>query len=112
MKDRRTARRYDVSLPVIVGVPIRKQVVSRTGKIRDISAKGVYFTVDMDLSAGALLDLTMTVPAEVTGGTEVFVRATGNVVRVDKRPADANPRVGVAAVTERYEMVRNKSSIV
>ena len=86
MTERRTARRYDLSLPVMIRVPIEKEISSRNGKTRDISTRGVYFLVDNNLNAGAELDLTMTLPAEVTGGTEVFIRAIGKVVRVENRP--------------------------
>ena len=96
MQDRRIARRYDLSLPVIVRAPIDKEAASWTGKTRDISRRGVYFTIDNDLNAGAELDLKMTLPVEATGGTEVFIRATGKVVRVDKRSEDGNQKVNVA----------------
>ena len=111
MKERRTAPRYDLSLPVIVRVPIEKEAVSRTGKTRDISTQGVYFTLDYDLSAGAELDLTLTVPAEITGGTEVVIRASGKVVRVDKRSGNGDQPVGVAAVLELHEVVDNEATI-
>jgi hypothetical protein len=81
--------------------------VPRSGKTRDISTHGVYLLVDNELSSGAELDLTMTLPAEVTGGTEVFIRAIGRVVRVEKTPESSN-NLGVAAVIERYEIIRNE----
>ena len=109
MTERRTARRYDLSLPVIIRIPVEKDAASRNGKTRDISTRGVYFTIDNDLKDGAELDLTMTLPAEVTGGTEVFIRAMGKVVRIEKRSEDGEQRVGVAAVIERYEIVRNEA---
>ena|ERR1700679_1151400 len=110
MTERRTARRYDLSLAVMIRMPIEQEVSSRTGKTRDISTRGVYFLVDNNLSAGTELDLTMTLPAEVTGGTEVFIRAIGKVVRVENRPETGDQRVGVAAVIERYEIIRNDLS--
>lgn len=111
MKDRRTARRYDLSLPIIVRTPIDKDVASRTGKTREISDRGVYFTIDNNFSAGAELELTMILPAEVTGSTEVFIRATGKVIRVDKRSGNCDQEVNVAAVFEMYEIVRNDAAI-
>ena len=110
MTERRTARRYDLSLPVLIRVPVDKESASKNGKTRDISTRGVYFTVDEDLSDGAELDITLTLPSEVTRGSEVFIRAMGKVVRVDKKPENGNSRVGVAAVIERYEIVRTESS--
>jgi hypothetical protein len=89
---------------------VDKEISSRNGKTRDISTRGVYFTIDQDLGAGAELDLTLTLPAEVTRGSEVFIRAMGKVVRVDKKPENGSSRVGVAAVIERYEIIRTESS--
>jgi PilZ domain len=111
MKDRRTARRYELSLPVIVRAPIDKEAASWTGKTLDISTRGVCFTLDNNLSAGVELDLTMILPAEVTGGTEVLFTATGKVIRVDKRSENGDQKVDVAAVFERYEFVRNEATI-
>jgi c-di-GMP-binding flagellar brake protein YcgR len=110
MTERRTTRRYDLSLPVIIRVPVEKEITSRNGKTRDISTRGVYFTIDQDLGEGAELDITLTLPAEVTRGSEVFIRAMGKVVRVDKQPENGSARVGVAAVIERYEIIRTESA--
>jgi hypothetical protein len=109
MTERRTARRYDLSLPVVIRVPVDKEMPSRTGKTRDISTRGVYFTIDQDPGTGAELDITLTLPAEVTRGSEVFIRAIGKVVRVDNRSENSSTRVGVAAVIERYEIIRTES---
>ena len=104
--ERRSARRYDLSLPVIIRVPLDNVASSRKGKIRDISTRGVYFTSDQDLSAGAEVDLTITLPVEVAGA-EVFIRAKGKVLRLEKTPERGSPQVGVAAVIELYEIIRN-----
>jgi hypothetical protein len=111
MTDRRTARRYDLSLPVIVRASFDKQAASRTGMTRDISNRGVYFVIDNDFTTGAELDLTMLLPAEIAGDTEVLIRATGMVIRVDKRSWNGDQNGCVAAVFERYEIVRSKGDI-
>ena len=108
MTERRAARRYDLSLPVIIRVPVERQSESRNGKTRDISTRGIYFILDQDLVAGSELDITLTLPAEITRGTEVFVRAQGKVVRVEKKPSNGKEHIGVAAVIERYEIIRNE----
>ncbi len=110
MTERRNARRYDLSLPVIIRVPVDKEIESRNGKTRDISTRGLYFTIDKDLGTGAELDITLTLPSEVTRGTEVFIRAMGKVVRVDKMPENGSGRIGVAAVIERYEIIRTDAA--
>jgi len=83
---------------------------SQEGKTRDISTRGLYFIMDQNLQAGSELDLTLTLPAEVTHGSEVFVRAQGKVIRVEPRIEDGNTRMGVAAVIERYDIVRGKAA--
>ena len=88
MTERRLARRYDLSLPVNIRMPINREPRSHSGQTRDISTRGVYFTVTDDLAPGSELDFTLTLPAEITRGSEVFVRAHGRVIRVDKRSDD------------------------
>lgn len=108
--ERRTSRRYDLSLPIIIRVSTEKAIDSQRGKTRDISTHGLYFVMDQELQAGSKLDLTLTLPAEVTHGAEVFVRAQGKVVRVEPRMEDGNTRKGVAAVIERYDIVRGEAA--
>jgi|SRR5271154_6203467 len=110
MAERRTARRYDLSLPVFVRVAAEQPVDSQEGKTRDVSTRGLYFVIEQDLEAGSELDLTLTLPAEITHGTEVFVRALGKVVRVERRMEDGTARMGVAAVIERYDIIRGEAA--
>ncbi|MGD1211339.1 MAG: PilZ domain-containing protein [Candidatus Acidiferrales bacterium] len=112
MTERRMARRYDLSLAVNVRLPINREPRSHNGQTRDISTRGVYFTLQKDLAPGTEVDFTLTLPAEITRGTEVFVRAHGRVVRVDKRAEDDQEAVGVAAVIERYDIIRGEGSRV
>ena len=111
MQDRRAARRYELSLPVIVRAADDKEAASLTGKTLDISNRGVYFTIDQSLSAGTELELTMILPGEVTGGAEVFIRATGKVIRVGIPFGNGDQKVDVAAAFKRYEIVRNDAAI-
>ncbi len=110
MTERRTTRRYDLSLPVIIRIPTERPVDSQEGKTRDISTRGLYFVIEQDLEAGSELDITLTLPAEITHGTEVFVRAMGKVVRVERRTEDGTARMGVAAVIERYDIIRGEAA--
>jgi hypothetical protein len=110
MTERRAARRYDLSLPILIRVPVENESSTRNGRTRDISTRGVYFTLDKDVEAGAELDITLTLPAEITRGTEVLVRAQGRVIRVDPQHDAVSERVGVAAVIERYDIIRGEHS--
>jgi c-di-GMP-binding flagellar brake protein YcgR len=107
LPNRRIARRYDLSIPIVVHASIEKEQISGTGNTRDISTGGVYFTIDNHLSVGAELNLRMTLPTEVTGENEVFIRATGKVIRVDKHSGNENEKLGIAAIFEMREIARN-----
>ena len=98
----------------MIRMPIEKETSSPdgpNGKTRDISTRGVYFTIDRDLIEGTQLDITLTLPSEVTRGSDVFIRATGKVVRVEKKLESGPSRVGVAAVIERYEIIRSEPTV-
>jgi hypothetical protein len=110
MTERRMARRYDLSLPVNVRLPITREPGSHNGQTRDISTRGVYFMMQKDLAPGTAVDFTLTLPAEITRGTEVFVRAHGRVVRVDKQQDEDHESIGIAAVIERYDIIRGEAS--
>jgi hypothetical protein len=111
MNERRMASRYDLSLPVIIRLPVEAENSSRKGRTRDISTRGVYFMLDQDLGAGAEIDITLTLPSEITRGSDVFVHAVGKVVRVETGPENNPSCVGVAAVIEHYEIIRSEPSI-
>ena len=66
--------------------------------------------VRRDLRRTHSSDFTLTLPTEITQGTEVFVRAHGRVIRVDKRVEEDQDAVGVAAVIERYDIIRGETS--
>jgi c-di-GMP-binding flagellar brake protein YcgR len=110
MTERRTARRYDLSLPIIIRIPTERALDTQQGKTRDISTRGLYFVIEQNLEAGSELDITLTLPAEITHGTEVLVRALGKVVRVERRSEDGETRMGVAAVIERYDIIRGEAA--
>jgi len=110
MSERRGTRRYDLTLPIVVRMPAERVLATQNGKTRDISTRGLYFVIDQSLEAGSQLDITLTLPAEITNGTEVFVRAAGKVVRVEPKMEDGTSRLGVAAVIERYDIIRGESA--
>lgn len=109
MTERRTARRYDLTLPITIRSAMERVVARQEGKTRDISTRGLYFVIEKDMDAGSDLDITLTLPAEITRGSDVFVRAQGKVVRVERRIEEGEPRMGVAAIIERYDIIRGEA---
>lgn len=110
MTERRTTRRYDLTLPIIIRGHAERAADSQQGKTRDISTRGLYFVVDQNMESGSPLDITLTLPSEITRGSDVFVRASGKVVRVENRMEDGSARMGVAAVIERYDIIRGEAA--
>jgi hypothetical protein len=114
INERRSARRYDLSLPIVVRVPLEKEQSVQSGQTRDISTHGVFFTLNQDLIVDTVVDLRITLPADVTGGAEAFIRAKARVLRLEKKAEDGFPQtqVGVAAILELYEIIRNPTDSV
>lgn len=111
MDGRRRSRRFDLVLPVKVRFPYPIQRSPLEGNTRDISTRGVYFIASGDgIEVSADLELEITLPGVVTGSTDVVVRATGRVVRVEEVTGNSEPRVGVAVMIETYEIVRQEAN--
>ena len=104
---RRAARRYDVLLPVIVQAAARQCCSARS---RDISTGGTYLFVESDdLFPGTKVELTLSLPKELTGGTGALMRASGKIIRVDRFSGDETRRMGVAVMFETYDFIRSTS---
>ena len=105
-RERRAARRYDLSLPIVVRVVPHKRSEPCHGRIRDISARGIYFITDEEFTPGAELEFTVALPVGITQGTEVSIHAYSRVLRAEERREDDTTHTGVAAVIEGIESIR------
>jgi hypothetical protein len=112
MAERRMARRYDLSLPVVIRTSVRPEAKPTSGRTRNISTRGVYFTLHERMTPGMELDFMLTLPAEITRGTEVFIRAHGRIVRVDPMRENGTEKHGIAAVIEKYDIIRAEPGTV
>jgi c-di-GMP-binding flagellar brake protein YcgR len=106
-QERRRTRRYPLSFPAIVAAGQR----SLRATSRDVSTGGVYLVFESEgsLLPGTELDLTLTLPHEVTSEDEVFVRAHGKTVRVETSSEDGTRDAGVAIVFENHHFLRSNS---
>jgi len=104
--ERRAGRRYDLTLPIVVRVVSQERSEPCHGRIRDISARGIYFITDEEFTPGAELEFTVALPVGITQGTEVSIHAHSRVLRAEERRDDDTTRTGVAAVIERIEYIR------
>jgi hypothetical protein len=88
---------------------VRSKGVSPAGEIltecRDVSSHGVYFYLEEPISSGSKLELTLTLPSEITQGEPVRVRCEAQIQRTE---TIEEGRVGIAAKIERYRFLPGK----
>lgn len=101
-EDRRTARRFLMSLPLEIKASLRTGETV-TAETRDVSFRGLYFVVNRELESGSSIEFVLTLPKELTLAGDVRIYCAGRVVRVEK--PEIPGAVGVAAVIERYEFL-------
>ena len=101
VSERRTSRRFTMTLPLSVKTQREEGAAARRGETRDVSFRGLYFMIDSALEPGAPIEFVLTLPKEITMAGDVRIRCFGQVIRVD----DQDGRRGVAARIERYEFL-------
>jgi hypothetical protein len=75
--------------------------LKRQGETRDVSFRGLYFVSDSNFEVGSKIEFVLTLPKEITLATDVQIRCSGLVVRVEPQSAQA----GIAARIEKYEFL-------
>ena len=109
--DLRKARRYGLALPVTIHSTLENLTSSQIGRITDISIHGIYLVAEEDPGLGTRLMLTLTIPGEITGASDVVIHFTGKVLRVEPRTESPAGKFGVAVSIEKYEMTGNNRKI-
>jgi hypothetical protein len=71
------------------------------GETRDVSFRGLYFLSGANFEVGSKIEFVLTLPKEITLATDVQIRCSGHVVRVDPQTGNA----GIAARIEKYEFL-------
>lgn len=85
--ERRVGQRFGFNLPVSL-----RDISSGSeglGFTQDLSSRGVFLFTDMAIDAGAEIELTLKMPAEITLGENMRVRCRGRVLRIVKPPDHA-----------------------
>jgi len=100
--ERRGEQRFPLRLPVVVKT-MQGSVQEESSLTRDVSARGAFFYLDGNLAEGTPIELTLTLPAEITLTESIRVRCKGKVVRVVG--GTNGGKTGVAAVIEQYDFV-------
>jgi hypothetical protein len=97
--ERRVAQRFDYQLPI--SLKIGTQDGEEQGFTQNLSARGAFFYTDCSIAEGQMIELTLSMPAEITLTQTMRVRCRGKVLRVVH--PDKGSRIGVAAQLEGYE---------
>ncbi len=94
--ERRGAQRFEVHLPLAVHfngttVPAFTQ---------DLSGRGIFFYAETALPQGAVVELTFTMPSEITLAENMPVRCRARILRASG--SQAGQRTGIAAQLDSY----------
>lgn len=100
--ERRRAQRFPLPLPLEVKWQEGSAEARLPADIRDISATGVYFTVDRELQPEAKVEFFVRLQIEGAPSGGVLLHCIGSIVRVEHKDGS----VGVAARIDRYRFVR------
>jgi Tfp pilus assembly protein PilZ len=101
--ERRLAPRKNLSVPAQLRVAVAdSDPDSLTGETVNYSDRGLYFTTTQLLSVGDHIEMSFTIPHELSGHNAENVRCAGRVVHVNP-PAAKNGRAGIGALIERWD---------
>jgi hypothetical protein len=87
--ERRVGQRFPFSLPVSFRTTTG---IEGLGFTQDLSSRGVYFLTAALLREGDQIELTLTMPSEITLGESMRVRCRGRVLRI-VNPAAKAPKI-------------------
>ncbi len=99
--DRRTSRRFTMTLPLAVRAVGPEGGAERQAETRDISYRGVYFLIEADFDPGSHIECILTLPKDITRERDVLIRCFAEIVRVEPH----NGRRGIAARINDYEFL-------
>jgi hypothetical protein len=100
--ERRGAQRFEVHLPL----SIRFDGRTVPGFTQDLSGRGIFFYAEAALPQGAVVELTFTMPSEITLTENMPVRCRGRVLRSSAsqaRHSQDSQRSGIAVQLDSYE---------
>ncbi len=98
--ERRTEQRFPLRLPILVK-SFEGGLKEESSQTRDVSARGAFFFLQNRLPEGAAIEMTLTLPSEITLTESIKVRCKGRVVRLLDELEVGN--VGTAVVIEQYD---------
>lgn len=104
--ERRARQRFDFNLPVFLVLAEDRRGSAFT---QNLSARGLFLCTDLRLLQGEALELTLTMPSEVTLAETMRVRCQGRVLRVIS--AGSEPKCFAAIHLEKYEYLSPENDL-
>ncbi len=102
LPERRGEQRFPLHLPVVIkrinAVPADESSVTH-----DISARGALFELKNSLPEGTIVELLLTLPADITLSEDIHVRCRARVVRIVER---SHENRNIAVLIEKYDFTR------
>ncbi len=95
--ERRAAQRFEAHQPVAVHFEGR----TVPGFTQNLSGRGIFFYTETSLAEGAVVELTFTMPSEITLAENMPVRCRGRVLR--SSASQAGQRNGIAVQLDSYQ---------
>jgi hypothetical protein len=108
--ERRGAQRFEVHLPLAVHFDGR----TVPGFIQDLSGRGVFFYAEASLPEGAEVELTFTMPSDITLAESMPVRCRGHVLRSSSSAMaqiQLGERKGVAVKLDSYNYLPAEETV-
>lgn len=102
--ERRGEQRFPLRLPIQIRT-FEGGLQEESSLTQDISARGAFFYVGFKLSEGTPVELTLTLPSEITLTESIKVRCKGKVVRVLESAPGA--KFGTAAMIDQYDFAHD-----
>ncbi len=95
--ERRGAQRFEVHQPLAVHFEGR----TMPGFIQNLSGRGIFCYTETTVPEGAIVELTFTMPSEITLAENMAVRCRGRVLRAIASPS--GQRNGIAVRLDSYQ---------
>ena len=105
LSDRRLAQRFHLNIPLYVRA-WKSQAPEQKVESLNVSECGAYYETDTPPREGAMMQIRLEMPMEITGDPTVEWRCTGKVMRV--QPASSpGALLGVSVRFDYYEVSRS-----
>lgn len=109
LSDRRLAHRFRLKIPLYIR-PWKSQALEQKVESVNVSECGVYFETDSPPREGAMIQVRLEMPTEITGHPPDEWRCTGKVVRIHPISSPGFTR-GVSVRFDYYEVSRCLNSL-